>query len=504
MIDPPVLLGVDLGTQSTRVLAFDVRGRLLVTARRPTPSRIGDGTAEYDPDLLWATVEACLGEAVAELPSGVPVAGLAVASVGEACVLVDAAGRATAPALVWYDRRTQEWARRIEARLGPDRIFAITGQRSEPTLGLSKLLWMRENWPDAFGRAVRVLNVADWIAFRLSGVPATDFTLASRTLALDLHGRCWSSAILDAFGLAPDMFAPLRPSGFGLGPVRPSLAAALGLHGAPVVATGGHDHLCGMFAAGAARPGAVLDSMGTAEAILYAIAAPSNDPALLDLGYSQGRVEADRQLVYVGTGLNSCGGAIEWFRRLFASGVPYRDLIAEAAATPPGSRGVHFLPHLAYAPPPRPDAAARGAFVGLTVESDRGDLFRAILEGLAHEGRLMLDGMGGLAEMPSPEEIRVIGGNSRNDLFMEIKASVLGRPLTVVEQPEATALGAAILGGLGAGVWPDLATALTGIDQPTHVVAPTPDWTALYDRRHAQVHTGLHPALRETNRGLAG
>jgi xylulokinase len=502
-LEPPALLGVDLGTQTTRVVAFDRRGRRVAAASRPTLSeRRGDDSADYDPETLFATVEACLAETVAALPSGVPIAGVAVASVGESCVLVDAAGLATAPALVWFDRRTEAAARAIERRIGRERLFALTGHRVDPTFGLCKMTWMRDNWPESFARAKLVLNIADWIAFRLTGVAATDLTLASRTLALDIRQRRWSGEILAALGFAQDLFAPLRPSGAALGAMRGSISSALGFPTAPIVAVGGHDHLCGLFAADAMKAGVLLDSMGTAEALLLATPAPLDDPAILAQGFFQGAISAHRDLSYIGGGINSSGGAIEWFRALIG-GVAREALIAEAAAIGPGSGGVIFLPHLAYAPPPEPDIFARGAFVGLTGASDRASLYRAVLEGLALQVRRMVDALAALPGVGRPSQIRVIGGNSRNDLFLSIKASALGAPLLVVDEPEATALGAALLGGIGAGVWTDLDAACAGLDRTTRVIEPEPQAALYYGELCENAFGRLQTALRLIDRSFA-
>ena len=495
-VEPPVLLGVDLGTQTTRVVAFDRRGRRLVAASRPTIShRRGDEGADYHPDELFAAVEDCLAETVAGLPRGVPIAGLAIASVGESCVLVDAQGRATAPALVWFDRRTEDAGRIIEAKIGRERLFALTGHRVDPTFGLCKLWWMREHWPEAFAKARRVLNVADWIAFRLSGVAATDLTLASRTLALDAHQRRWSEEILDELGFAPTLFARLTPSGAALGPMTRSISNKLGFAKPPIVAVGGHDHLCGLYAAAAAEAGVLLDSMGTAEAILLATPAPLKDPAILAQGFFQGAVATHRELSYIGGGLNASGGAIEWFRTLIG-GAAHEALIAEAETVRPGSDGVVFLPHLAYAPPPEPDTNARGAFVGLTSSAGRASLYRAVLEGLALQVKRMVEALAALPGVGSPRQIRVIGGNSRNALFLSIKANAFGAPLIVMDEPEATALGAALLGGVGAGVWPDLDAAYKGLDRQERVVEPDPRATQFYAEFYERTFRGLQAELR--------
>jgi xylulokinase len=502
-IDGPVLLGVDVGTQSIRVLAFSVGGRLLASASRPTPSRSwGESGVDYDPDALVATVETCLREINAALPRGASVASLAVASVGETAVLVDAGGRAVAPAIAWFDGRTAQAARAIEARIGAEALFEATGHRLDPTLGLCKLWWMREHWPEAFGRATRVLNVADWIAFRLSGAAATDLTLASRMLALDLKARRWSTDILDALGFDPGLLAPLQANGAPLGPVRAELSAALGFAKPPIVGVGGHDHLCGLFAAGAARPGVLLDSMGTAEAILRATDAPLIDPDVNDQGFIQGAIKTNRDLFYLGGAIYSSGGAVEWLRTLFG-GVPHGALIAEARAVPPGAGGATFLPHLAFAGAPEPDNRARGAFIGLNARADRASLYRAALEGLSLQMRRMSDALAELPGVGRPREIRVIGGSARNSLFLAIKASVLAEPLLVMDEAESTALGAALLGGLAAGLWRDLDEAVAGLERRFHVVEPEREWVDRYDDRYRRVFSALQGRLKASNEEIS-
>lgn len=499
--EPPFLIGIDVGTQTIRAIAFDARGRRVVDARRATPTHVlGGGRGEYDPDELFATVLECLTEAAAGL-GGRPVAGMAVASIGESCVLVDAEGRSLAPSLMWFDRRTEGAAEALTAAIGADRFFQITGLSIDPTFTLVKLVWMKENLPDAIGRARHVLNIADWIAFRLSGVAATDLTLASRTLYLDVHERRWSEELLEHAGIDAALLPPLNAAGTPLGPVRPDVLAATGLAGRPVVAVGGHDHLVGSYAAGITRPGLLLDSMGTAEAILLATGFPLLDPRVVEKGFIQGAVATHRALSYIGGGIISSGGAVEWFRGMTGD-VPRQTLIAEAEAVAPGSQGAVFLPHLVFAPPPDPDTHARGAFIGLAAHTTRAALYRSVLEGLAMQAALMLEGIESLPGIRPPDEIRVIGGSSRNALFVKIKAAAYGRPIIVVDEAESTTLGAALLGGIGAGVWPDLDAALAALGERERVVEPDPEWTERYAALKSRVFSGLQEALRPFNREL--
>jgi xylulokinase len=484
--DGPAVVGVDVGTSSIRALAFDARGRRLAAAARPTPLLPRPTGGEYDPETLFAIALESLTE-VATALAGRPVAGIAVASIGETCILIDAAGRPVAPSILWHDRRTAAEAALITEALGADRIFALSGHSAEPIFTLAKLIWMRRHWPDACARATRLFSVADWIAFRLSGVAATDPTLASRTLLYDIRCNAWSPELLDLAGYSTDLPPPLRPSGTPLGPLLPSLAAATGLADAPVVAVGGHDHIIGAVATGLTEPGAVVDSIGTAEALLLATKSPLTDPAALARGYVQGAIAADRPLFYLCGSLQSAGGAIEWLRTLLGA-PPQAELIAAARAVPPGSGGVSFLPHLVNSPPPLPDARAGGAFFGLDRTTGPAALYRATLEGLALQGRLMLDGMASLPGVAPPGAIRLIGGATRNPLLVQLKSDAYARPVLVVEEPEATALGAAICAAVAAGLHPSFAAAVRALDRRERQVDPDPATAETYARladRHA-------------------
>jgi xylulokinase len=497
-----LLIGLDCGTQSIRALLADPRGRTLALASRPTPTiAIGPGQAEYEPAALRQSVLEVLRELAQAVPPGGEIAGIACASMGEAVVLLDEAGRPLGRIITWFDRRTEPDFAQFVERTGAERLAALTGVPPDPTLTLCKLLWHRRTDPAGFARLRRVLNLADWVAWLLCGEAATDPSLASRTLMFDLGARAWAGEVLALAGLDPALLPPIRPSGTRLGPVRPEVLAETGLKGRPVVGVGGHDHVCGSFAAGATRPGVLLDSMGTAEALFRTVARPVMEAAAWRAGFWQGVAALDRPFAYIGAGINASGGAIEWFRGI-AGNAERSALIAEAEAVAPGSSGVLFLPHLAYSPPPQVDLAARGAFLGLTSATTRGALFRAVLEGLAMEARLCVDAITALPGAGPPDEIRVIGGNTRNALLLRIKAAVFGRPLIVIAEPEATALGAALLGGLAAGLWPSLEVALQGLERTPRLIEPDAHWVSCYDGLFEAIYRRVYPALAPLSHAL--
>jgi xylulokinase len=214
----PILIGADVGTTNIKVFAFDRRGRAVESASTPTRYP-GSGRADHDPEELWTSFAATLRRVTSKLDDPGRVVSIAVASVGEAAVPLDSGGDPTADIIAWFDGRARPQAERLGRAIGQDRLFGLTGLSLQPIFGLCKLLWLKENEPDAYSRTAGWLNVADFMAFRLCGVAATDFSLASRTLALDLQGLRWAEELLQEVGVSPDLFAPLRESGTALGPV---------------------------------------------------------------------------------------------------------------------------------------------------------------------------------------------------------------------------------------------------------------------------------------------
>lgn len=499
-IQSPLLVGIDVGTTTIKAVIYQPDGRAVARASAPTPTHFPrPGWAYHEPDELWNTVVAVLRQARSALNEPRRIEAVAVTGVGEAGVPLDAHGEPTDHAIAWFDRRTQVQADWLARHIGKDRLFASSGLSLQPIFGLCKLLWFKEHRPDAFTRTVRWLHISDYIAFRLGGGQATDYSLASRTLALDLRRRAWNTDLVQAAGLPPEILPPLVESGTAIGQITRAVAQETGLPAGATVAAGGHDHVCGAFAGGSVDPGTLLNSVGTAEAMFLPLTSPIMNPQLGAQGYSQGAHVIPHRY-YVIAGQYTSGASIEWLRAIL--GESYASLVADAAATPPGSFGVVFLPHLRLANPPHDDPQSRGAFIGLTTDATRGAMVRAVFEGLAYESRLSLEPLLEYAGV-SPETISVIGGGTRNPLLLGIKAAVLNRRLTVAAIEEATTLGAALLGGIGAGVYADAADALRTRECTQTPVSPNPADVPFYDRCYREVYCRLYATLRELNHALA-
>jgi xylulokinase len=501
-----LLLGLDLGTTSVKAVVYRTNGIAVGASARPTPTHVPrPGWAFYRPDELWQTAVAAIRGALADLPSPEEIASVAVASVGESGVLLDAAGAATTDSIAWFDTRTRPQATWLADRIGKDELFARSGLSLQPIFSLNKLLWHREHEPEAWARSVRWLMLADFIAFRLCGEAATDLSLASRTLLLDLRQKRWDEETLAQAEIDPKLLASLVPGGTSLGSVTTTAAALTGLPVAAVVASGGHDHVCGALAAGVTRPGQMLNSLGTAEALFLPIAQPLADPKAGRQGYTQGAHVVGGGYYAFG-GQYTSGASIEWLRNLLGASddpVAYEELIAAAERVAAGSLGVLFLPHLRLANPPYDDPRSRGALIGLSMDAGRDVITRAIFEGLALESRNTLEPLLAYPEVTAPQSIVAIGGGTRNPLLMRVKASVTNRIHHVVEAQEATALGAALLGGLGAGVYEGVDDAVVAMRYGQQEIAPEPIDVPVYETIYNKVYQRFYPSVAPLSQAIS-
>jgi xylulokinase len=307
--------------------------------------------------------------------------------------------------------------------------------------------------------------------------------------------------LLQLAGLDRSFLPPMADGGTPLGPVRPDVSQATGLPARTLVAVGGHDHPCGALAAGAVRRGDLLDSMGTAECLLVALDQPLDIREMGRQGYTQGAHARDGFYTY--GGLYTSGICYDWIREVASPGMSHDELLRQAAAVPPGSLGATFVPHLRLSNTPHMDSRARAAFIGLTSDVTTAALVRSVLEGVAYEGRATIEPLLEYAKLPPPRDISVIGGTARNQLLLEIKASIMNTRLHVLETEEASALGAAMLGGIAAGVYSSVDDAVESIERRDHIVEPIVEAIDIYDTVYNDVYRHLYEALRPFNHRFA-
>jgi len=331
--------------------------------------------------------------------------------------------------------------------------------------------------------------------------------MASCTMLFDQRSLSWSDELLGLSGLDRRLLCEVQPSGTPIGHVTTEAAAQTGLPAGTPVVLGGHDHLCGALPVGVFRPGVVLDVTGTWEIVTVTIPRPVLDPRLQPMGVTiQSHVAGG---VHAAWGAAVASEMLEWYRKQLAptastpsEATDWESLMAAAAEAPPGAHGVLFLPHMNGAACPVVDAQSLGAFVGLNATVTRNDLLRAVIEGLAYQFRDIVSTMeSGLGV--SCTRFVAVGGATRNAFWMQNKADVVGRTLEVPDIEEATPLGAAILAGIGAGVYADAEDAYQRIARPGRIYEPDPRRAEQY-ARWFENYGQLYPSLAGVHHRLFG
>ncbi|MEX2211899.1 MAG: xylulokinase [Gaiellaceae bacterium] len=453
------MVGLDVGTTGVKALAISETGEVLARAEEAYPlSTPQPGWAEQDPEDWWRASE----RALARL--GVEPAGIGLSGQMHGLVALDAAGRVLRPAILWNDQRTAPECAEIEERVGLERLVALTGNRALTGFTAPKLLWLRRHEPDVYSRIARVLLPKDYVRLRLTGEFATDVADASGTLLFDVAHRRWSEEVLETLELPAEWLPPALES--------------------PVAASAG-DQAAGALGVGVVAPGLLSVVLGTSGVVF----------AVLPEFRADARVHAFCHAVpgrwhAMGVML-SAAGSLGWLRD--ALGAEYDELLAEAERWPPGTEDLLFAPYLAGERTPHSDPDVRGAFVGLSLRHDRGALVRAVLEGVAFGLRDSLDLLAALGV--EPRTARVSGGGARSGLWLRIVASVLGVPLERTAVEEGAAFGAALLGGVAAGVFSDVEEAVAACVRVRETVEPDAEWQEAYASALARFRS-LYPALK--------
>jgi len=496
----PYLLGLDAGTTSIKAYLYDAQsGQLVAGASRPTPvAHPRPGWAEHDPAALWQATADSIRAALNAAPSGEPVAGLAVASMGEAGLPLDEHGHPLYPIMAYYDPRADQYAAWWRARVEPQHIHAISGQVLRSVFGVMKLMWLRDAQAALFARTRRWLSVGDYLIWRLAGVYATDHTLASRTMLLDQRSRDWSHELLDIAGLPIALFPPVYPSGTRVGTVSTIAAAQTGLPQGTPVATGGHDHLCGALAAGVVAPGEALASFGTAAALLAPTTRFHGAGAVFAQGLScYCSVVTDSYIIQ--GGLSATGAALDWLARLLRGSTTAEDHAAldqAATASPPGAHGLICLPDLRGSGTPMRDSASRAALVGLRDNHTPGDVWRALIESLAYWARENIAAISAATGRPL-QRLTLIGGAARGPVLPQALADITGCVVALPAISEASALGAALLAGRAVG-----SPMTTPEPGPARLIEPDQRRAARYDQIYREIYAPLYTALRPINHAI--
>jgi xylulokinase len=478
-----VLCGVDIGTTHIKAALVGLNGAVLSVAKADTPVTTDGYGPCHNPDEIRATVEQVMCQAQQQADAPARIAAIGVTSVGEEGVPLGPGAELLYPSIAWYERRPSDEERTWSARYEDDELFTVTGLHKDLGFTIFKWLWLKSVQPSVWSRCRIWLGLADYVVWRWTGQRGMSVSHASRTAMFDLAAfrwrEDWASELLPQ---GVDALPPLHEAGTTVGLLRPGIVPDLTVADeVPVVATG-LDHLVGAYAAGVARPGQVLDSMGTAEALIEPVSSHYLKHADPFRGMDFGAGILPRTHIAI-AGLASGAGVGGMLRALGArSPADQRRLDAEAMALLPGADGLVYVP-------PRIRNSSPGALLGHKVSHGAAHMYRAVIEGWA------LAADNALRELGNRDRLRdvvCIGGASTSPLWVRVKASLLDREVHCLRTPEIVAVGAALLASRA----PEGPGTVTGWKPETCVISPVPEWVPMYrslSEDFMRVASGIHP-----------
>jgi xylulokinase len=481
-----MLLGLDLGTSSAKALVLDVDGTIMGSAAAAYPmSTPRPGWAESDPQHWWQAARQAVVEAAGGHASEIAAIGLSGQMHG--VVLSDDLGEPLRPAILWADTRAQleletysELSSEMRRKLANPPAVGMAG----PTL-----LWLQRHERAQYRQAQWALQPKDWLRLRMIHEAATEPSDASATLLYDLTTDYWATDVIDALDLRLDFLAPIRDSVEICGVLTGSAAEHLGVRPNLPVVGGAADTASAALAGGLLEPGPIQLTVGTGAQLV----APRDRLAIDTTARTHLYRAAAPDRWYAMAAMQNAGIALEWVRSTLNAS--WEEVYAEAFAVPPGADGLIFLPYLTGERTPYFDPTARGAWIGLQLGHARGHLLRAALEGVAFAIRQGLEAL--LATGVPATEMRLAGGGSFDPRWRQLLADVLEAPLYATPTTAASALGAALLAGVGFGAWPDAARVAALAAPPILVATPGhegPRYEESY-RRYRQVYLPLAAAL---------
>lgn len=470
------LLGIDIGTSACKVAVFDESGKVLAQSNQPYLVYYpNSGWAEQDPDEWWnAIVEGIKDVLSAEGVDAKEIKGIGVDGQSWSCIPVDKNGKVLAKTPIWMDTRARDICDRVKAEIGEDEIFNVAGNDFLPSYTTPKMLWFKEEMPEVFAKTDKFLQSNSYIVYKLTGVMSQDMSQGYGVHFFDMKKLEYNEDLAKKFGLSTDLVPRLYNCDEVVGEVTKEIAELTGLIEGTKVVAGGLDAACGTLGAGVYEVGQTQEQGGQAGGMsICTDKAIAHKKLILSA-----HVVPDKWLLQGGT--VGGGGALKWFKQEFGKDMSFDDLTKEAEKVPAGSDGVVFLPYMAGERSPIWNPDAKGVFYGLSFDKTRGHMIRALLEGVAlslQHNLITADETGCEVGV-----LNAMGGASNSILWTQIKADVTGKTIQVPTSDTATTLGAAILAGVGCGVYKDYKEAVEKTIVITRVQEPNMENHEIYKK----------------------
>ncbi len=499
------LLGIDVGTTGCKVAMFSLQGELLAsTYREYDPQSPLQGWAQLDAVAIWEDVKAAVRAVMKTFPNG-EVKALSISSMGEAMVPVSRDRQILGPSLLNFDQRGEEFLADLAGNLPDEHLYAINGNTLGNHFSLTKLKWIKIHQPDLYVQTYKFLNWGAFIAYMFGADPVVDYSLANRTLLFDIRRGDWSDDLLTWADLERDKLPATTPSGTVIGTVSKSIANELGLPQGVLIVSGAHDQCANAVGCGVVDPGSAVYGMGTYHCITPVFATQPSPGVMIERGLNtEHHAIPGRFVSFI---YNQGGSLVKWFRDTFAAadyakaeakGVSvYQALLAEV---PEDISDLLVLPHFSITGPPDFIRDSTGIIAGLRLETSRGQVLKGLIEGVAFYLKEVID------SLPETgiqcQDYRAVGGGSQSDVWVQICADIFGQPFSRPVITEAGALGAAIIAGVGSGIFEDFAQGVAAMVRLERTFEPDLAKHKRYQVRQ-QAYQRLYPLLSDILRELA-
>jgi len=493
------LLGLDIGTTGCKATVFDYEGNVLSSAYREyTLENPRPGWEELNPVKVWQSVKEVIGKAIVNY-RGTAIKAISVSSFGEAAVPIDRKGNVLHNSIIYIDKRGDVELNYIREKLGNEEVMQITGTIIHPMYSLGKLMWLKKYHIDVYQRTWKFLLYSEFILYKLGAEPCINYSLAARTMAFDITKKEWSDKILNCAGIDREKLPEAVPSGRVIGKILPDIVEEMGLPEDVLLVSGGHDQPCAALGAGIIESNCAVDGMGTVECITVALDRPviSDQMAKSNL-VSVPHVKKD---MYVTFAFNFTGGSLlKWYRNNFGyeevieaknTARNVYDLLINKAAPEPTD--LFILPYFAGTGTPYMDTEAKGVIMGLTQETGKDKVIRAILEGITYEMMLNLECLEEAGV--KIDELKAVGGGARSEFWLQLKANMMGKKIVSLNVSEAGTLAVAMLAGTASGIYNSLEDAVEKLVKVKREFYPDEKIHGIYQEKY-QNYKKIYPAVK--------
>ncbi len=490
------LMGIDVGTSGSKVAIYNLNGEVITSAYHSYeiiyPYK---GAMELDADEVFEAVLDCIGSC-SKACNLEKAAALSISTQGEAIILVDENDKPLLPAIITFDSRNEKEFQWFCRQFSKEEIMQRTGMPMHTMFSATKILYIKNHYKSEYGRAKKIMCFGDYIAYRLGAASAIDYSMASRTMLFDIREKIWSDRILTVCGIKKELLPGTVKSGTVIGSVKTEYQERFGFGKKVKIVAGAHDQVCCALGAGILEPGLVMDSLGTTE---------SNVSVGKNLVITEQMVKENIPVycypvgdLYAYMTFLTCSASIlKWLKEKIVNDPgkefydEYSKYINEHYKEP---TRLYVLPYFSGAGTPTMDFRAKGVIYGLTLDTDRYELYKAIIESTCYEQRINLENMerNGIAV----NEVRCIGGGAKSDLILQVKANITGKKIVRMRNGEIGCLGAAIIAGIGSEILRDLSVVSQQFSMVENVFYPQAEQKEKYEKCYKE-YLELYPACHK-------